>query len=39
MNLITKIKKGIRFLKRKEQVPIMKVATSSELLENHLIAI
>lgn len=36
MNLITKIKKGIRFLKRKEQVPIMKVATSSELLENHV---
>ena len=36
MSLIGKIKKGIRFLKRKEQVPIMKVATSDDLLENHV---
>lgn len=36
MSLIGKIKKGIRFLKRKEQVPIMKVATSNDLLENHV---
>lgn len=36
MSLIGKIKKGVRFLKRKEQVPIMKVATSEKLLENHV---
>lgn len=36
MSLIGKIKKGVRFLKRKEQVPIMKVATSEDLLENHV---
>lgn len=36
MSLIGKIKKGVRFLKRKEQVPIMKVATSDDLLENHV---
>ncbi len=36
MSLITKVKKGVRFLKRKEQIPIMKVKTDDNLLENHV---
>lgn len=36
MSIIEKGKSIVRFLKRKEQIPIMNITTSSDILNNHV---